>query len=98
MQVLTEVGEVLLGSLFDEGLPDRALAFIAPKVVGGAAALGPVAGVGVERIADAPVLSHVRIDRIEDDVVVEGSFRRWPRRRRGPKGLLIEGTCKLRDV
>ena len=85
MQVLTEVGEVLLGSLFDEGLPDRALAFIAPKVVGGANALGPVAGVGVERIADAPALSHVRIDRVEDDVVVEGAFRWWTGAEGGPK-------------
>ena len=77
LQVLTEVGEVLLGSLFDDGLPDRALAFIAPKVFGGAQALGPVAGAGIVGVSDAAALSHVRVDRIEEDVVVEGSFRWW---------------------
>jgi diaminohydroxyphosphoribosylaminopyrimidine deaminase/5-amino-6-(5-phosphoribosylamino)uracil reductase len=77
MQVMTEVGEVLLGSLFDEGLPDRAMIYIAPKVVGGTQSLGPVAGTGVERIGEASSLTHVRIDRIEDDVLVEGSFRWW---------------------
>ncbi len=77
MQVFTEVGEVLLGSIFDDGLPDQAMVFIAPKVVGGAQALGPVAGTGVDRIGNAPALSHVRIDRIEGDVLIEGAFRWW---------------------
>ena len=77
MQILTEAGGELLGSLFDEGLPDRALAFIAPTVVGGPQDLGPVAGIGVERIADALTLERVRIDRIDDDVVIEGAFRWW---------------------
>ena len=77
MQVFTEVGGVLLGAIFDDGLPDQAMVFIAPKVVGGAQALGPVAGTGVDRIGSAPALSHVRIDRIEDDVLIEGVFRWW---------------------
>ena len=71
MQVFTEVGEVLLGSIFDDGLPDQAMVFIAPKVVGGAQALGPVAGTGVDRIGNAPTFCSNR----SSNTIPPGSLR-----------------------
>ena len=59
--VVVEGGGALLGALFDGGLVDKVCAFIAPVVVGGAAAPSPVAGEGVELIGDALRLRDVEV-------------------------------------
>ena len=46
VQVMTEAGEQLLGAFFDEGLVDQAEISIAPVVIGGGDAPGPVGGRG----------------------------------------------------
>ena len=46
VNLLVEGGGTLMGSLFDQGLVDKAWAFIAPKIVGGRDALSPVEGTG----------------------------------------------------
>ena len=71
--LLVEGGGRLLGALFDGGLVDRVAAFVAPVVVGGAAAQGPVGGVGVARMGEAVRLADVRWRRLGDDVLLEGS-------------------------
>jgi diaminohydroxyphosphoribosylaminopyrimidine deaminase/5-amino-6-(5-phosphoribosylamino)uracil reductase len=45
--LLVEGGSQVHGSFVDAGLVDRIYAFIAPKVVGGAAALTPIGGTGL---------------------------------------------------
>ncbi len=70
--VLVEGGGGLLGSLFDEGLVDRVVGFVAPVVIGGADALSPVGGIGAARMADAVRLSGARVERVGGDVVVAG--------------------------
>lgn len=70
--VLVEGGGGLLGSLFDEGLVDRVVGFVAPVVIGGADALSPVGGSGAVMMADAVRLSGARVERIGEDVVVAG--------------------------
>jgi diaminohydroxyphosphoribosylaminopyrimidine deaminase/5-amino-6-(5-phosphoribosylamino)uracil reductase len=70
--LLVEGGGTLLGSLFDEGLVDKVVAIVAPMVIGGAAAKTPVAGVGVEKIAQAHRLENVRITQFGDDTVISG--------------------------
>ena len=74
--LFVEGGGTLLGSLFDKGLVDRVVGFIAPVIVGGSAAPSPVSGSGVERIVDAMRLTDVRIERFGDDVAVMGNVRR----------------------
>lgn len=68
--VLVEGGGKLLGRLFDERLVDEALAFIAPKIIGGAEAPGPIAGVGAGVLTEAISSRHTRIDRLGEDTVV----------------------------
>ncbi|MCL4193951.1 MAG: bifunctional diaminohydroxyphosphoribosylaminopyrimidine deaminase/5-amino-6-(5-phosphoribosylamino)uracil reductase RibD [Thermoguttaceae bacterium] len=51
--VLVEGGAQLLGSLLDGRAIDEVHVFIAPKLVGGQAAPGPIAGLGVAEIAQA---------------------------------------------
>ena len=71
--VFVEGGGALLGSLFDEGLVDRVVGFVAPVIIGGAGALSPVGGSGAARMADVVRLSGARVERIGEDVVVMGS-------------------------
>jgi diaminohydroxyphosphoribosylaminopyrimidine deaminase/5-amino-6-(5-phosphoribosylamino)uracil reductase len=70
--VLVEGGGTLLGSLFEGGMVDKVIAFIAPVIIGGAEARLAVGGKGAERIAKAIKLSNVNIERIGDDVMVCG--------------------------
>ncbi len=70
--LLVEGGAALLGALADQRLIDRVWAFVAPKLIGGSGAPGPLGGVGATRMAEA---SRVRIDAVEqidDDVLIMG--------------------------
>ena len=77
LTVLFEGGGVLLGSLFDARLVDRVQAIIAPIVIGAATAPAAVAGRGVERMAQAPRLREVTVDRLGDDTLISG-LPVWP--------------------
>ena len=70
--VLVEGGGTLLGSLFDQGLVDRVVAFISPTIVGGSAARTAVAGIGVENMAEALRLQDVRVKQLGPDLAVIG--------------------------
>ena len=70
--LFVEGGGTLLGSLFDAGLVDRVVGFVAPVLIGGEAALSPVGGQGAERMADALRLNDVHIETFGDDVTVTG--------------------------
>jgi diaminohydroxyphosphoribosylaminopyrimidine deaminase/5-amino-6-(5-phosphoribosylamino)uracil reductase len=74
--VMVEGGGLLLGSLFDAGLVDKVVAFIAPMVIGGGRAIMAVSGTGAERIADATRLERVSVEKLGDDVMVSGYVRK----------------------
>jgi len=69
--ILVEGGGTLLGSLFDQRLVDKVAAFIAPIIIGGPA-MSPVAGRGVEKLAEAYALERVSVTRCGPDVLVQG--------------------------
>lgn len=77
LTVLFEGGGMVLGSLFDRRLVDRVHAVIAPVVIGAADAPSAVAGVGVERMAQAPRLRDVTVERLGDDTLISG-VPVWP--------------------
>jgi len=79
--LLVEGGHRLHGSLFDGGLVDRVAAFVAPVLVGGADAPGPVGGRGVESTSAAIQLTGVRVRRLGCDVLVEGAVDKPAARR-----------------
>jgi len=70
--VLVEGGGILFGSLFDQGLVDKVIAFIAPIIIGGAEAKTAVAGRGVDKVADSFRLEQVRVEKLGDDLMVSG--------------------------
>ncbi|MBA7661395.1 Riboflavin biosynthesis protein RibD [subsurface metagenome] len=70
--VLVEGGGILLGSLFDSGLVDKVIAFIAPIIIGGREAKTAVGGEGVDKVAESLKLERVSIERLGEDVMVSG--------------------------
>ena len=74
--VLVEGGGGLLGCLFDRQLVDETHVFIAPKFCGGADAVPPIGGAGVETIPQHPELDPCVITQVEQDVYIRGHIRR----------------------
>ena len=70
--VLVEGGSSLLGAMFDAGLVDKVIAFIAPMVIGGTGALTAVGGLGAEKLADACRLEKTSTSRLGEDTVITG--------------------------
>jgi len=70
--VLVEGGSEVLGTLADGGWIDEAHVFLAPKLVGGRAALGAVGGTGLSRIPEMANLSCVETRRVGEDVYWRG--------------------------
>ena len=77
LTVLFEGGGVLLGSLFDRRLADKVHAVIAPVIIGARDAPAAVAGRGVERMAQAPRLRDVTVERLGEDTLITG-YPAWP--------------------
>jgi diaminohydroxyphosphoribosylaminopyrimidine deaminase / 5-amino-6-(5-phosphoribosylamino)uracil reductase len=79
VSVLVEGGPTLLGSFFDAGLVNKVHAFVAPKVIGGAQALGAVGGLGAGRLHEATNLEGLRVDCAGSDLWLQGYVRRGRR-------------------
>jgi diaminohydroxyphosphoribosylaminopyrimidine deaminase/5-amino-6-(5-phosphoribosylamino)uracil reductase len=70
--LLVEGGAGIHGALLDAGLADKVVWFIAPKIFGGSAAPGPVAGLGVDEPGAAAFLREVTVCGFGDDICVTG--------------------------
>ena len=68
--LLVEGGSGIHGAFFDEGAVDEVVAYLAPKVVGGADAPGPVAGAGAAKMAEATALGCPRAHALGDDLKI----------------------------
>ena len=78
--VLVEGGGILLGSLFDGGLVDKVVVFIAPIIIGGEEAKTAVGGEGVDKVVDSLRLERVCMERLGDDMVVSGYVSAQPQK------------------
>ena len=74
--VLAEGGSRLLGSLLDLRAIDEVHLFLAPKLCGGASAPSPIAGAGIERIAEALHVDEMDVQRVGPDLYISGRLRR----------------------
>jgi diaminohydroxyphosphoribosylaminopyrimidine deaminase/5-amino-6-(5-phosphoribosylamino)uracil reductase len=70
--VLIEGGSGLLGSVLDAKAADEFHVFVAPKLIGGAAAPSPIGGAGAALVADALALDRVTFEPSGADVYVHG--------------------------
>ncbi|MFA5362229.1 MAG: bifunctional diaminohydroxyphosphoribosylaminopyrimidine deaminase/5-amino-6-(5-phosphoribosylamino)uracil reductase RibD [Candidatus Omnitrophota bacterium] len=75
INIFVEGGGTLIGSLFDEGLVDRVLFFISPKIIGGKEALSSVMGKGISRLGQAVKLKNMRVRRFGEDILIEGDVK-----------------------
>jgi diaminohydroxyphosphoribosylaminopyrimidine deaminase/5-amino-6-(5-phosphoribosylamino)uracil reductase len=79
-RILLEGGGEVHTSAFRAGIVDHVMAFIAPKLLGGRAAPGPLGGDGVRLIADPlPVVEWTQ-SRLGNDFLLEGFVDPEPRK------------------
>ncbi|MFN4218078.1 MAG: bifunctional diaminohydroxyphosphoribosylaminopyrimidine deaminase/5-amino-6-(5-phosphoribosylamino)uracil reductase RibD [Candidatus Bipolaricaulia bacterium] len=69
--VLIEGGAEIAWSFLSQRLIDKILFVIAPKIIGGRQAPGPVGGIGCERLRDAIPLRELSISRRNGDILYE---------------------------
>lgn len=74
--ILLEGGGILNESFLKEGLVDEVVAFVAPKLIGGAQAKTPVEGEGFARMAEAVKLGQVRTQQLGEDILIGGIVQR----------------------
>lgn len=70
--LLVEGGGELLSSFFAAGCIDEVHVFLGAKIIGGRDALGPVAGEGIAKLADATQLEDVQVELLDGDVYLRG--------------------------
>jgi len=71
-RVLVEGGARVFGSCFAEGLVDRVMVFVSPRILGSADALGPVAGPQGRSLLEALEVTDLAFERVGPDLLVQG--------------------------
>nr|WP_279342362.1 bifunctional diaminohydroxyphosphoribosylaminopyrimidine deaminase/5-amino-6-(5-phosphoribosylamino)uracil reductase RibD [Geotalea sp. SG265] len=69
--ILLEGGAELAGEALRKGVVDKCLFFYAPKLIAGEG-LGPFAGDGVDKMADALKLQDVTVIKFGEDILIQG--------------------------
>lgn len=70
--VLIEGGGEVNASALKAGIVDKVSFFIAPKLIGGVNAPGPIGGEGIQRLSEALELRDLTVMPIEADFLIEG--------------------------
>lgn len=76
LSVLVEGGGEVHASMFEADLVDKLYAYVAPKLIGGRGAPGPLGGRGIARLDEATSLGDVDVTRIGDDFLISGYVHR----------------------
>lgn len=84
MSLLVEGGSQVNGSFLDEGLIDKLLLFLSPKLIGDHRAPGIFGGRGVSSLQEAIPLKEMKAKKIGEDILIEG-YLEW-----GTKQCLLE--------
>jgi len=75
LSVLWECGGTLAASAIADGVIQKVLAFIAPKIVGGSTAPSPVGDLNIQSMSEALVLERVTWQQIGIDLLVQGYIK-----------------------
>ena len=70
--IMVEGGSEVSANVIKEKLIDKVIYFIAPKIIGGKGAPGPVGGQGIKRLKDVLRIKDMTVAKLGDDLVVEG--------------------------
>lgn len=72
--ILVEGGAEASASLLEANLVDRVYAFIAPKIIGGRSAPGPVGGKGIPDMKDAILLEDIETKNVGNSILLTGNI------------------------
>lgn len=70
--LLLEGGATLAASALRQGLIDRMMVFVAPKMIGGNSEYGIFRGEGCQQLADALKLDDIRLEQYDNDLLICG--------------------------
>jgi diaminohydroxyphosphoribosylaminopyrimidine deaminase/5-amino-6-(5-phosphoribosylamino)uracil reductase len=73
-QILWECGGNLGVQAILDQVINKIYAFIAPKIIGGDG-INPIGNLGIDRMANAKLLTNVHIKTIGDDILVTGYLK-----------------------
>ncbi len=74
--ILLEGGGTLNFEAMHQGIVDKVIVFIAPKIIGGAEAITPVEGMGISRLGNAIELENLKTIQSGQDIMVEGYLKK----------------------
>ena len=69
--ILLEGGSTLNYSALDEGIVDKVITFISPKIFGGTSGKTTVGGKGIEYVKDSIMLRDTQVSRFDEDIMIE---------------------------
>lgn len=80
MSLLVEGGATVHGAFLAAGLVDRVTVYVAPLLIGGADAPGPIGGVGVSQLSEAIRPAVLHVERLGEDVNLTADLTAaaWP--------------------
>ena len=81
--VLLEGGATLNASALKEGIVDKVVVFMAPRIIGGTEAPGMVGGSGCARLSDAWKLEEVSFSPVGEDIMLVGYLAKKASGRKG---------------
>lgn len=71
--LMVEGGSQVLGTFFEAKVIDEVWAFIAPKIIGGNSAPGPIGGRGIDALQSALTLNSIQVDQLDQDLWIRGN-------------------------
>lgn len=75
MSLMIEGGSETNASALKEGIVDKVLLFISPKIIGGHDSKGSIGGKSPERLSDAIILRDIKMKRLGEDILIEGYLK-----------------------
>lgn len=74
--ILLEGGGTLNFEAIQQGIVDKVIVFIAPKIIGGAETITPVEGRDISRLANTVELENLKTIQSGQDIMIEGYLKR----------------------
>jgi len=75
MSILVEGGSEVNGSFFDEGIIDKIILFLSPKLMGDSQAPGIFGGRGYQTLKEVISLDEMKAKKIGEDILIEGYIK-----------------------
>jgi len=69
--VLIEGGGTTHASALEAGVVDKAMFFVAPKIIGGREAISAVEGTGADRMSEVVKLQNMEAEMVGDDLLIQ---------------------------